>query len=93
MWGLKSDRNRINKFLKKRQHPSLVYLLTEVVMEKRVCRKLSSILINKDHPLYSVFSELKNSFRARLVMPRCSSERFRRSFIPGAVRFFNEHCC
>ena len=83
------DRNRINKLIKKLG--SIIGLPSdslEEVMEKRGGRKLSSILHNKDHPLFGVFSGLKSSFSARLVMPRCSTERFRSSFIPGAMRVF-----
>lgn len=51
------------------------------------------ILRKEKNPSYSVFGELNSFFSVRLVMPRYSSEKFRRSFTPAAVKFFNEHCC
>ena len=65
----------------------------EVIMEQIMCRKLTSVTQNEDHLMYNVSSELKNSFSDKLVTLRCSSERFRTSFVPAAVTFFfNAHC-
>lgn len=47
---------------------------------------------SQNQPMCSVFSELCIYFSNRLVMPRCSSERFGESFVPAAVKFLNEHC-
>ncbi len=51
---------------------------------------MKKILHYEEHPLNGIFNELKSSFSGRLLMPRCSTEIFRRSFIPTAVRYFNE---
>lgn len=63
-----------------------------VVLEQGMGRKLKNIKQNEDQPMCSVFSELYIYFSNRLVMPRCSSERFGKSFVPAAVKFLNEHC-
>ncbi len=58
-------------------------------MEKATRVKLKVILYYEGHPLNTIFSGFKSSFSGRLVMPRCSTEPFRKSFIPTAVWFFN----
>lgn len=49
------------------------------IMEQRMGMKLKSVMPIEGHPTYNVFSEVKSSFSDRLVMPRCSPERFRKS--------------
>ena len=53
-------------------------------------RKFKIAVQKLDHPVYNVFSEARFSVSDRLVMTRGSSERFRKSFEPAAVKFFNE---
>ncbi len=55
--------------------------------------KLETVLYFEGHPLYSIFDDLKSSFSERLLMPQCSTEHLRRSFVPAAVKYFNDHCC
>lgn len=57
----------------------------EVIVEKRSKTKLKTVLLYENHPLHNTFKELKSSFSERLVMPQCSTERLRRSFVPAAV--------
>lgn len=86
------DRNRINKLIKKSS--SIIGLSLDsmdIILDKRMRAKVQTVLALKDHPLHSIFSGLKSSFSERLVMPRCSTERLRNSFVPAAVRFYNEH--
>ncbi len=86
------DRNRINKLIKRAG--SVIGFSPdklEVIVEKRTRTKLKTVLFFEDHPLHNTFKDLKSSFSERLVMPRCSTERLRRSFIPAAVRFFNNN--
>lgn len=83
------DRNKINKLIRKAG--SIIGLtpdLLEMIMEQSMGRKLKIIMQNEDHPMYYVSCELKSSFSNRLVIPRCSSERFRKSFVPAAVKFW-----
>lgn len=85
------DKNRINKMIRK---AGSVMGFTpdslEVIVEKRTRAKLKMILCYEGHPQNCIFSGLKSSFSGRLEIPQCSTERFRRFFIPTAVRFFNK---
>ena len=83
------DRNRIKKLLKKAG--SIIGIAPEsleTTMGKRMEKKLDAIFNNNEHPLYGVMISLRSNFSGRLLMPRCSTERFRRSFVPSAVKFF-----
>lgn len=51
--------------------------------------KLKSIKDNSFHPLHETVVSLSSSFSSRLLHPKCKNERYRRSFIPAAVRLFN----
>lgn len=86
------DKNRINKLIKKAG--SVIGCTPdslEVTCGKRIRAKLKTVLTSESHPLHSTFKGLRSSFSERLVMPKCSTERLRRSFIPAAVRYFNDH--
>ncbi len=88
------DKNRINKMIRKAG--SIIVFIPdslEVIVEKRTRATLKMIFNSEGHPLNYIFSGLKSSFSERLVMPRCSTERFRRYFIPNAVRFFLMKWC
>ena len=86
------DKSRINKAIKKAG--SIVGLpldSLETIIAKRTRSKLNSILSFEDHPLYNIFHALRSSFSNRFRMPSCSTERYRKSFVPTAVKFLNEH--
>ena len=88
-----ADKNRINKMIKKAG--SVIGLppdSLETTITKRTRRKLNTILSFEGHPLYSVFNAQRSSFSDRFLLLRCSTERFRRSFVPASLKFFNEHC-
>lgn len=82
--------NQLNKLIKKASSiigEELVPL--EVVAEKRIMSKLLTILDNTSHPLHDVFVNLRSNFSWRLIPPRCKSERYRKSFVPTAIRLYN----
>ena len=86
------DKNRINKIIKKAG--SVIGLpldSLETTIAKRTKTKLNSILCFDCHSLYPVFDALRSSFSNRLIMPPCSTERFRKSFVPAAVKYYNDH--
>ena len=64
----------------------------EEIYNKRVLKKLLTILENDRHPLYSTFCECKSTFSKRLNLPKIVTERFRNSFLPQAIRIFNDQC-
>ncbi|KAK9537298.1 hypothetical protein VZT92_004928 [Zoarces viviparus] len=46
---------------------------------------------NISHPMQDPLSALCSSFSDRSLHPRCVKERYRRSFLPAAVRLHNQH--
>ena len=84
------DRNRLNKLIRKAGSViGLSQSALEDVIEQRTMRKIKRIVSQDDHPLHSFF--IKSGRSQRLLFPSCSTERFRRSFVPSAVRLFNKH--
>ncbi|TWW75331.1 hypothetical protein D4764_14G0013340 [Takifugu flavidus] len=63
----------------------------KVVGKGRLMAKLSSMLNNTSHPLQDTLTALGSSFSEWLLHPRCVKERYRRSFLPAAVRLHNKH--
>jgi len=89
-WYEGGDAKRLNKLIKKASSvigQDLVPLA--VVEEKRRVHTLLSIMENTTHPLNDLLRALRSSFSWRLILPRCISERYRRSFVPTAVRLYN----
>ena len=60
----------------------------EAVAEKRTRDKIKSILGNPSHPLYDELWQMGSTFSYRLIPPRCKMERFRRSFVPAAIKLY-----
>ncbi len=44
---------------------------------------------NTTHPLHALKVINSSTFSQRLIVPMCKSERYRKSFIPAAIRFYN----
>ncbi|TWW61112.1 hypothetical protein D4764_05G0012020 [Takifugu flavidus] len=86
------DRKRLNKLVR-RAGSALDCSLDSIeeVGERRMLAKLTSIMDTPSHPLHETVGALSSSFSSRLLHPRCKRERYRRSFIPTAVRLFNMH--
>ena len=85
------DRNRLNKLVR-RASSTLGCSLDSVeeVRDRRVLAKVTSIMDNTSHPLHRTVEELRSSFSGRLRHPQCKKERYRRAFIPTAVRLYNK---
>ena len=87
-----ADRKRLDKLIKRASStlgcPSDS---VQVVGESRMMDKLSSLLMQESHPLQDTISALGSSFSKRLIH-KCVKERYRRSFLPAAVRLYNQHC-
>ncbi|KAK0154710.1 RNA-directed DNA polymerase from mobile element jockey [Merluccius polli] len=81
------DRSRLNKLIRRASSVLDGPLDSiEELGERRMLTKLTSIMDNTSHPLHDTVGSLRSSFSSRLLHPRCKKERFRRSFIPAAVR-------
>ncbi|TWW55772.1 hypothetical protein D4764_09G0008220 [Takifugu flavidus] len=86
------DRKRLNKLVRRAGSVLDCSLDSiEEVDERRMLAKLTSIMDTPSHPLHETVGALSSSFSSRLLHPRCKRERYRRSFIPTAVRLFNMH--
>ncbi|CAI5670812.1 unnamed protein product [Oreochromis niloticus] len=72
------DRKRLNRLI---QRASSVLGCpldpVEVVSDRRMAAKLSSLLDNISHPMHETVTALSSSFSGRLRHPRCGTERFR----------------
>ena len=87
------DRKRLDKIIRKSSSVLGCPLDTvQQVGDRRVLDKLMSMLDHDCHPLQDTLSALESSFSERLIHPRCVKERFRRSFLPAAVRLYNKNC-
>ena len=62
----------------------------EVVGDRRMMAKLSSLMSHASHPMQDTLAALHSSFSHRLIHPRCLRERYRKSFLPAAVRLHNK---
>ncbi|TWW79918.1 hypothetical protein D4764_10G0009480 [Takifugu flavidus] len=89
--GIKAkDANRLNKPVKKAGSVVGCRLdnLDEVVRDRMVL-KVQTIMDSPSHPLHNTVDKLRSSFSSRLLQPRCSKERYRKSFLPSAIRLYN----
>jgi len=60
-----------------------------VVSERRMLSKLKVILNNVSHPLYDLVLKQRSTFSARLILPKCTTERHRKSFLTVAIKLYN----
>ncbi|XP_054866081.1 uncharacterized protein LOC129348770 [Amphiprion ocellaris] len=92
-WGAGSterDRKRLNRLVRRAGSVLDCSLDSiEEVGERRMLSKLTSIMDNPSHPLHDTVGSLSSSFSSRLRHPPCKKERYRRSFIPSAIRLYN----
>ncbi|KAK0139729.1 hypothetical protein N1851_023362 [Merluccius polli] len=93
-WGSRlkvRDANRLNKVIRKASHVVGEELdsLT-AVSERRMLSRIRSILDNSLHPLHPLHGVLtRSTFSKRLIPPRCTTERHRKSFLPVAIKLYN----
>ncbi|KAI4898966.1 hypothetical protein NFI96_016196 [Prochilodus magdalenae] len=92
-WGSRlrvADANRLNKLIRKASDVVGVELDSLMaVSERRTLSKLQTIMDNGSHPLYHTVMSHRSTFSARLIQPKCTTERHRRSFLPVAIRLYN----
>lgn len=91
--GIKAaDANRLDKLIKKAASVIGIGMgldTVTIITERRILTKLRKIMANKSHPLNATLVKQKSVFSCRLTLPSCSTERFRKTFIPTAIRMFN----
>ena len=92
-WGCRlkaADANRLNKLIRRaRDVVGLELGSLTTVTERRMLSKLHSIMDNVSHPLHDVVVQKRSTFSDRLIPPRCTTERHRKSFLPAVIRLFN----
>lgn len=85
------DRKRLNRLVQKASSVlGSPQDLVEVVSEQRIVAKISSLMDNISHPMHQTLAALNSCFSSRLLQLRCERERLRRSFLPAAVRLYND---
>ena len=93
-WGNSINKtaiNKLNKLVKKAGSVIGLKLDTlEVVAEKRTLNKLLAVMDNASHPLHCAVEKQRSTFSGRLRQLRCAKERRVRSFLPTAIRLYNE---
>ncbi|KAI4894895.1 hypothetical protein NFI96_003892 [Prochilodus magdalenae] len=81
-WGSRlrvADANRLNKLIRKASDVVGVELDSLMaVSERRTLAKLQTIMDNGSHPLYHTVMSHRSTFSARLIQPKCTTERHRR---------------
>ncbi|KAL0151264.1 hypothetical protein M9458_053455 [Cirrhinus mrigala] len=84
------DINRLNIIIRKAGHVVGEELdsLTEV-SERRMLSKIKTILDFTSHPLHTVLTSYRSTFSNRLRLPRCNTERHRKSFLPVSIKLLN----
>ncbi|XP_029924017.1 olfactory receptor 52K2-like [Myripristis murdjan] len=92
-WGVglrRREANKLNKLVKKAQSVVGVKLSTlQEMTEDRIRAKFLSIIDNTPHPLHKTLDSLQSTFSHRYRLPRCSRERYRKSFIPTATQMYS----
>ncbi|KAI4898937.1 hypothetical protein NFI96_007064 [Prochilodus magdalenae] len=93
-WGNSINKtaiNKLNKLVKKAGSVIGLKLDTlEVVAEKRTLNKLLAVMDNASHPLHCAVGKQRSTFSGRLRQLRCAKECRFRSFLPTAIRLYNE---
>ncbi len=85
-----ADTNKLNKLISKAASVLGGELESLVeVSERRMLRKLLSILDNTSHPLHATLVSCQSTFSSRLRPPKGTTERHRRSFLPVAIKLYN----
>ena len=92
-WGSRlrvADANRLNKLIGKASDIVGVELDSlAVVSERRMLAKLHAILDSVSHLLHDVLVKQRSTFSGRLLLPKSTTERHRKSFLPVAIKLFN----
>ncbi len=84
------DINRLNRIIKKAGHVVGEELDSLIeVSERRMLSKIKTIREFHSHPLYNVLISYRSSFSNRFLLPRCTTERHRKSFLPVAIKLLN----
>lgn len=88
---MEREKNKLNKLIKKAGSVvGCVFPTIDDIAQVRMTDKLINMMNHECHPLYDLVHACESSFSSRLIQPRCYKERYRRSFLPTAIRFYNQ---
>ena len=89
--GLRAaDTNKLNKLIRRASDIVGMELDTlTAVSNRRMLSKLRGITENGFHPLHDMLVKHRSTFSARLRLPKCTTERHRKSFLPVAINLHN----
>ena len=59
------------------------------VAERKTSNKLLAILDNVSHPLHTIISTQRSWFIDRMLLPKCNTNRLKKSFVPFAIKLYN----
>ena len=85
------ERKKLDKVIKSSSVLGCPLDSVQEVGDRRVLAKLTPMLDHESHHLQDSLSALESSFSDRLIHPQCVKERFRRFFLPAAIRLVNDH--
>ncbi|XP_051919971.1 uncharacterized protein LOC127599777 [Hippocampus zosterae] len=86
------DRKRLDRLVRKASSVLGCSLDTlEEVGNRMMLTKLKAMMASPSQPLQPALIALGSSFSQRLLHPPCKKERYRRSFLPTAVRLLNKN--
>lgn len=93
-WGgnaRQRDTAKLDRLIKRASKTVGVQLDTVGSMsDRRTLAKALSILENAGHPLYSALDGQRSNFSSRLLSQLSSTDRLKDSFIPRAIRLYND---
>ena len=93
VWGRninQYDRDRLDRIIKKAGRIiGKPQICLGDMTDKKVYSKLTAIFHDKSHPLWTELNDLVIDRSGRLRMPKVKTKRYRNSFIPNAVKIFN----
>ena len=85
-----ADAKRLNKLIRKASDVVGVELDTLTAeSDRRMLLKLRAILQYGSQPLHNAVVKQRSSFSERLIAPKCTTERHRKSFLPVAIKLYN----
>ena len=83
-----ADANRLNKLIRKASDVVGVELDTDSSAQCQLS-KVQAILLHGSHLLHKALVKQRSTFSKRLIAPKCTTERHRKSFLPVTIKLYN----
>ena len=69
----------------------VMMMLMMIMMMMKIIKKFDDINKDETHPLHTEIDQLKLVTSGRFAIPRAKTNRYLNSFIPSAVKAFNDN--